>query len=163
MAEEKAAERLDMAAIRRRVEFVLNEARCGMKVRDKTLTFALRAISTYCSFDKDLNARDIKFKTKVMSQAALDRKRDNPNNWWRQAQTVNEHQEPLDKIWKDICVASGQMSVDEVIDRFKRYSMVVVTKEEDDRLRHLKHLSPEERYNQAGIIVRTLGDDGIWR
>lgn len=63
----KARGGLDHAAIRRRVEFVLNEARHGMRTRDKTLTFALRVISTYCSFERDLNARDIKFKTKLMS------------------------------------------------------------------------------------------------
>lgn len=59
----------------------------------------------------------------------MDRKSENPENWWRQGQTVNDTKSLWTRFGETYARLEGRMGVDEVIERFKRYSMVVVTKE----------------------------------
>jgi hypothetical protein len=75
------------------------------------------------------------------------------------ADTINEHPDELADVWKWIVHKHNELSVDDVLARFRRWPMVVVTKEEDRAMRPLKSKGPEARY--AKIEVLEL-NNGIW-
>jgi hypothetical protein len=144
----------------RRLEFLLSEARSESPVRDQTVTYAMRVISNYCAIGKDAGSGAIKKLNQRISKRALELKQILSHQEWQKA-TINEHQEPLRDIWAWILKNSRTLSADEVLERFKAFPMVIVTKEEDILLSKagLRSAgSPEERYRSVGIeIIKSAG------
>jgi hypothetical protein len=157
----KRSERLDEAAARRRIRFVISEARHGIRVADGAIAVALRVTSNFYAIGQDAQSGRVKELCRLMSREALKLyKRD--RNAWRKG-TVNEHPLPIGSIWTDIVARRKTITVDEVVEKFKRYGMVVVTLLEHDMLRPWHRLSPEERYKRARIKIMERGDDDKWR
>jgi hypothetical protein len=100
---------------------------------------------------------EIKKHNPKMSKAALDIKGRISFKEWASL-TINEHQEPLQKTWSWILEHAASLTPTDVLERFKRWPMVTVTKEEDERLRQLTQLDPGQRYDVAQIeVVQTDG------
>ena len=74
------------------------------------------------------------------------------------SKTTNEHQNPAANIWKwiyDNCETLTWKDVEKYIDS---YSLVTVTKEENERLKKTKNIigDPKKRYEETSIDVRRL-------
>jgi hypothetical protein len=67
----------------------------------------------------------------------------------------------LKQIWDWILLKKEMLTVEEIIERFQQFPMVVVTKEEDNRLREHHAKNPRARYEAAKIEVLRL-QDGKW-
>ncbi|MDP3895908.1 MAG: hypothetical protein Q8Q62_04460 [Mesorhizobium sp.] len=158
---------LDDQALGRRVEFLLNEARQDIPVRDQAITFTMRAITNYLSIGKDCKSAYLSLKCPHRSRSAqasyislvgsgpwargelLRREHE-----WRKG-VMNEHQEPLAQVWQWLIQEKHNVALEDVIDRFRMWPVVVVTKQENNDLRRRSNLGPKERY--AGIVeVLTL-------
>ena len=155
MSENKKLEKkLDPKVIQRRLEFILDEARSENPTRDMAITYAMRVISAYVSVGRDFGARGIKKKSKRMSRRAQELRKRVPEAEWLK-NVVNEHQEPLKQVWEWIVKEAESLSPEKVLDRFKQWPMVTVTKDEDILLRKFANLDPATRYNKVGIEVLT--------
>ncbi len=143
------------AMILRRADFLLNEARSPKPLRDQTVTYAMRVISNYCSIGKDAGSSQIKRANQRISRSAFDLKRTLPFNEWAR-NTINEHQEPLKLIWNWILTKKDELNSDKVLDRFKEFPMIIITRKENDRLNELglrEKGDPEQRYREANIEI----------
>ena len=141
--------------VMRRAEFLLSEAKNGFTKRDIAITFVLRALSNYLTVGVSGNSNDVKRLNVWISKAALERRSQVPYAQWHK-ETVNEHQQPLKEIWKEICANCDSMTVQDVCDLIARHPFVTVLRDEDARLRSSSvrsATSPEERYQLAGIEV----------
>lgn len=144
-----------MQKISRRIEFLLNEARSDHPWRDQTVTYAMRVISNYCAIGRDAGSSHIKKYNQRISKEALKLKNEIPFDEWIR-ETINEHQEPLKVIWDWLLDEKDSLTVQLVLDRFRKYPMVIITKDENSTLNRLGLSSngdPEERYRQAGIEI----------
>jgi hypothetical protein len=139
----------------RRIEFLLSEARAGDPVRDQTITYAMRVVSNYCAIGRDAGSSAIKRNYHRMSKRALQLKNElTPAEWVKL--TINEHQEPLNLVWTWILQNKDQLSAQDVIERFRKFPMVIITKKENDQLSKLgfgHRGDPVERYKKAKIEV----------
>jgi hypothetical protein len=165
-AKKRKRTKLDNEAIARRIQFLLDEAKSPNPVRDQTVTYAMRVISNFYSIDKDAGSRAVKKNCRRMSRKSLALRTSLSDEEWFKA-TVNEHQEPLEQVWA--WIREGRPSIAQVVNRFKQWPMVTVTREEDADLRiesarrrkhGLSELEPGERY--AGIEIVRRCDDGTW-
>ena|ERR1051326_7758179 len=154
--------------ILRRVAFLLNEANCKDRFRDQTVTYAMRVVSNWCTFRRDIGSGHKKLKNRRMSRKAnelfqtLDLKsnKDDQRKW--RSSTINEHQKPLAQIWNLIC-ANPAISSDQILSEFEKWLTVTVTKEENDSLRKYKDAPPIKRYRLARIEVGELDDNSHWK
>jgi hypothetical protein len=76
----------------------------------------------------------------------------NGKNTWRKL-VINEHEKPLSQVWQWMRENHGSLQAEDVLTELKEWPVVVVTKEEDERLRPLKDVPPTRRYEEAGIEV----------
>ena len=158
-----SARHMTEQAILRRIEFIINEARCEDGFRDQTITFAMRVVSNWCTLGNDAGAAEVKLKGRRMSREAYDLRVKYSSDLRKWASTtINEHQMPLDQFWKRIR-GNKIPSPQEFLADFQRWLMVTVTKHEDDKVRKLRDKDPIERYRLAGIEVGEIGDDGRWK
>jgi hypothetical protein len=144
--------------VRRRIEFLLSEARGESSVYDVAVRYALRSITNYQTCGKDGASRDLKVGSRWISKKALElkialfeRERD---KWF--GFTTAEHQEPLVTVWNWIRSNKDCLTVDQIFERLAQYPVVVITKEEDASLRRLSKYTPEDRYRLASIEVIKL-------
>jgi hypothetical protein len=135
--------------ILRRIDFLLNEARCGMIKKDQTITYAMRVISNYCTIGKDAQSAQIRGLNRKMSQQAYALiKKSSSFEEWAKA-TTNEHQDPLEDVWQWILAEHKNLSPKTIFERFEKYPMVTITHEENkDWPKDYK--DPVERYEKAG-------------
>jgi hypothetical protein len=125
---------LDRAAVLRRAEFLLTEARSSNPIRDQSITYAMRVISNYVCVGRDLSAKSIKKRAKIMSRRAHALKLSMSEEEWF-GRVINEHQEPLQNVWKWIIENNVTLKPEEILHRFAKWPMVVVSKEEDCLIR----------------------------
>ena len=156
----------DESVARRRVEFLIGEARSGNPCGDQTVSMAMRVISNFYSCGGDVSSSEAKKRCARISRKALTL-REAGGNWIKE--TINEHQEELADVWKWILANRDSIKAEEVIDRFKTWPMVTVTKVEDQKLRDEKKRrgknagrTPLERYIDAGIEVLS-NESGQWK
>jgi hypothetical protein len=127
---------------------------------------AMRVISNFYSCGGDVSSSEAKKKCRRISRKALALK-EAGGNWMKE--TINEHQEELADVWKWILAERDSIQVEDVIERFKAWPMVTVTKREDQSLRDEKKrrgknskCTPLQRYIDAGIEVLS-NDCGEWK
>jgi hypothetical protein len=156
----------DESVARRRIQLLLDEAKCNNPCPDQTIKMAMRVISNFFSCGGDVSSSEAKEKCCRISKEALRIRQSDPD--WKK-KTINEHQEPLDDIWQWILRERNSISVEDVANRFRSWPMVVVTSCEDKHLRdELKKrgkqvpCDPIQRYQQAGIKVLAF-DNGDWK
>lgn len=151
---------MDDETLRRRVEYLLAEAAFDPPPRDQSITMTLRVISNVTGCGRDVGAQKYKDLTRFMSRDALKlREANKESKQVYYAGTINEHPDELAGVWKWIVLKRAELTVDDVLSRFRRWPMVVVTKEEDRDIRPLKGKGPEARY--AKIEVLEL-NKGMW-
>jgi hypothetical protein len=151
---------LTEAMVHRRLDFILQEAREGVVTRDQTITFAMRVASNYYSTGRNGSSDAMKRHCACMSKAAYDLLQEVGEREWLK-RTVNEHQETLDRLWQELLICKGAMTREQLARRFAEFPMVVVTKEEDAKLRARAALAPNDRYLDLITILRRQ-DDGTW-
>ena len=119
--------------ILRRVEFLLNEAKAENPIRDQTITTAMRVISNWVTVGKDATSEYIKWNNPILSEEAWKLYEMSDDDYW-QKNTINEHPEPLDQLWEYILEEKDQLTIDNILDRFKQSPMVTITKDEDNSI-----------------------------
>ena len=119
----------------------------------------MRTVSNYASFGEDGGSWTVKFKNPRMSRAAaalyaecsgkLEAKRFHDL-------TTNEHSDPLSEVWGWLVSKVDTLNPDAIIERFERYPMITITKNEDKRIRDAGYKSsgsPADRFKSAGIEI----------
>lgn len=149
--------------VRRRIEFLMTEARQEHPIRDRSVTFVMRTISNYCWVGRDCDSNYLKRKSPFRSREADRISRELPEADWLKKVT-NEHQEPLQWIWSWMCEQKERLDTTSVIVRFKQWPVVIVTLDENVGLRSLRNKSslewtPADRYREARIEVLKREDD----
>jgi hypothetical protein len=137
--------------IYRRADFLITEARSGVKKPDEAVTKVLRSLSNYLTVGSDGSSDKVKKLNPNMSQAAKElRDRLSPVEWHKQ--TTNEHQLELKIVWKYIVHNALTLTPKDLCAYMRRYPYVTITKDENDVLRKVKDFtSPEDRYFKASI------------
>lgn len=163
---------LDTDDIRRRVAFLIEEASQPIpSIRDHSITYTMRTISNFYSVGRDEKSKFISLNSRYRSknahalysqlfgQDARDKVRE--KQWLEKV--TNEHQEPLDQIWRWMCAEKRNLTAEQVMERFKQWPMVVVLKRpENAGLSKHKLLPPKERYAAGQIEVLWQNDRGEW-
>ena len=133
--EERSDRHLDEASVRRRIEFVIQEARRGMRLKDHVIGRAIRAASNYYCIGRDGSS----YRVKRMCKLVMARRTPGPQ--WR-SQTLelrNNHSwQPIQSVWQYIIENKESITPEEVVELLKKHPFVIVTKEEDARLRGVK-------------------------
>jgi hypothetical protein len=151
---------MDDKTLRRRVEYLLAEAAFDPPPRDQSITMTLRVISNVTGCGRDVGAQKYKDLTRFISRNALNLREANRNS--RQvyyAGTINEHPDELADVWKWIVRKRAELTVEDVLSRFQRWPMVVITKDEDRDIRPLKGKGPEARYAEIEVLELS---SGVW-
>src|SRR4029079_15779950 len=92
--------RLNEAAVRRRINFVIEEARQGMRTKDQAIGVALRVASNYSLYGRHTTANRMKMECKHVSREALADRGGYKRAWHKK--TTNEHWLPIKKVWEYI-------------------------------------------------------------
>jgi hypothetical protein len=159
-SETEGDDKLNEAAVRRRIKFVIDEARHGMRTKDQAIGVALRVASNYYCIGRHALSYGVKMSCKCVSREALVGRDGDKKSWHNN--TTNEHWQPIQKIWEYIVENRETVTPDNVIELLKKYPIVIVTNDENRRLRSIKDWeSPEERYERAGIEIM-IEKDGRW-
>ncbi|MGJ0392784.1 MAG: hypothetical protein ACR650_08525 [Methylocystis sp.] len=148
------------SVIERRLAFLLNEVKFVDATCDLSVRFTLRMLSNYFTTGQcNLSSEGVKAVNRYMSRGAeklLHECRDKAE--WNDL-TTNEHPEPLSQTWEWMKSKGVSLSIMEIAKHIKRYPMVTVLKEEDQRIVANGHRSagrPIERYKAAGISVTQI-------
>jgi hypothetical protein len=153
---------MNQVQIDRRIQFLLTEARGPDPLYCPAISAIMRVVSNQVNYGRS-SSRAAKRKPKRMSRKA--RKLWNQlNGDWNEfaARTVYEHPDELKGVWKWIESSGGQVTVETVKSRLKRFCPVIITKAEDTQMRALGHLKPHERYKMIEIteeidgVVKTI-------
>lgn len=139
--------------IKRRIEFLLQEANQECPRRDLAVTYTFRAIfNHYAIGNPNASSNQLKAGCRYRSQRAhviLEAGLRDP--------VICEHEMPIEYIWTWMCNERGLRWKD-VDDKIRQWPVVIVTQEEDRRLRG----NPAQRYNDAGIVVLHRDANGAW-
>lgn len=148
--------------IDRRIAFLIHEAAQPDAFRDQTVTYALRVITNYLAVGDDVSSSNLAQRSRLRSRAAVELAAAHPADWFANGKVRNEHQYPLKRAWKWLCENRDSLSVSGVKDHLRRWPVVVVTRDEDLRLKDDPEQDPAERYAAAGIEVMSLDASGTW-
>lgn len=148
--------------IDRRIEFLIHEAAQPDAFRDQTVTYALRVITNYLAVGDDVSSARLAQRSRLRSRAALELSLAHPTDWFTGGRVRNEHQYPLKRAWNWMRENGDGLSVSTVKEHLQRWPVVVVTREEDLRLRDDPEQDPAERYAAAGIEILSLDSSGCW-
>lgn len=148
--------------IDRRIEFLIHEAAQPDAFRDQTVTYALRVITNYLAVGDDVPSSHLAHRSRLRSRAAVELSVARPTDWFTERKVRNEHQYPLKRAWGWLCENRGSLSVSGVKEHLRRWPVVVLTREEDLRLKDDPEQEPAERYAAAGIEVMSLDASGTW-
>lgn len=150
---------MDRIAIDRRIDFLLSEAASLEPIYDQSVRMTMRVISNWVSCGKDVSSSGFKKLAVYMSKKAHALRGDLNDHKLFASQTINEHPEELKIIWDWMTGKQGKLSTDEVLSRFRRWPVIVITKDEDDDLRKRKAIGPEARYDGIELVTNK---DGQW-
>lgn len=148
--------------IDRRIELLIREAAQPDAFRDQTVTYALRVITNYLAVGDDVSSSNLAQRSRLRSRAAAELSVARPTDWFAERRVRNEHQYPLKRAWNWLLENRDSLSFDSVKDHLRRWPVVVVTREEDLRLKDNPEQDPAERYAAAGIDVLSLDPSGAW-
>src|ERR1041384_4133295 len=107
-----------------------------MRTQDQTIGVTLRVASNYYSIGRHTQSYGVKMNCKLVSRGALVG-RDGDRQAWHD-KTTNEHWQPIQEVWEYIVENRQTVTPDDVIALLRKYGIVVVTREEDKRLRNIK-------------------------
>jgi len=147
--------------IKRRVDFLLSEARAGSP-RDQVITYTMRVLSNHASIGSDDSSMKIKELNQRISKAAYDSLLEADDFVLWAKNTINEHPKPLEVTWRWVKENAYKISAEEIWKEFCEYRMVTVLKYEDDKMpkRPKKGdwatIDFENRYSKAGITIVEL-------
>ena len=143
--------------IKRRVEFLLNEA-LEKSPRDQAITFVMRVISNYVSVGIDAGSYSIKQKNLMVSRLAYEELLVSPTFKGWAENTVNEHPLPLKHTWDWLCNDCDKLTPIDVWHHFESNPMITVLKKEDNLLNEagLRSSSKPDRYKHVGIEIIKL-------
>lgn len=143
--------------IKRRAEFLLNEARFNAK-RDQVITFTMRVLSNHATVGFDGSSFAIKQKNPRISHQALSRLNEVEvfTDWSKD--TINEHPIPLKSCWEWLLLEAKSLKVEDIWDHFSKYPMTTILKEEDKKLsaHGLRSSGGNSRYSAVGIEIVEL-------
>jgi len=131
----------------------------------------MRTISNFCCFGRDAKSDFIKLNSRYRSKNAHflftqligENLKDKIRKKAWLKQVTNEHQEPLEQIWRWMCEEKRNLTVDDVLKRFAEWPMVVVlVKPENAGLSKHKQLPPKERYAAGQIEVLWRNEHDEW-
>lgn len=148
--------------IDRRIEFLIREAKQLDAFKDQTVIYALRVITNYLAVGDDVSSSKLAQRSRLRSRAVVELAAAHPTDWFANGKVRNEHQYPLKRAWNWLCENRGSLSVSGVKEHLRRWPVVVVTREEDLRLKDDPEQDPAERYAAAGIEVMSLNGSGLW-
>lgn len=153
--------------LKRRIEFLLNEARCGAR-RDQVITYIMRVLTNYASVREDASSSRVKERNQNVSEKAFNELLAAPtfDAWIKM--TINEHQKPLKLTWQWLLENAATLRPNDVWDVFVKNPYVTVLKSEDLELTKSGLQSedgPKLRYATVNIKVLRLPDTprAIWR
>lgn len=143
--------------IKRRAEFLLNEARLNAK-RDQVITFIMRVLSNHATVGSDASSFAIKKKNPRISRRALLRLNEVEvfTDWSKD--TINEHPLPLKSCWEWLLLEAKNLKVEDVWDYFNKYPMTTILKKEDKKLNAhgFRSSGGSSRYLAVGIEIVEL-------
>jgi hypothetical protein len=148
--------------IDRRIEFLIREAEQLDAFKDQTVIYALRVITNYLAVGDDVSSSKLAQRSRLRSRAVVELAAAHPADWFANGKVRNEHQYPLKRAWDWLGDNRDNLSVSGVKEHLRRWPVVVVTREEDLRLKDDPEQNPADRYAAAGIEVMSLNDSGIW-
>jgi hypothetical protein len=156
MKESQIGRRIE-SLIDRRIKFLISEARLKYPIRDQTITYAFRVVTNHfsgCNYDIPSSLLREKCPYRSKEAHALFKKylKRNDQKGWLDKVT-NEHQYPIKCAWDWMKKEPDKLNVQRVKNRLKKWPVVVVTKEENESLRHVRAIEPDQRYHEAGIEV----------
>jgi hypothetical protein len=137
----------------RRAQFLLNEANSENPTRDQTVTYAMRVISNWATIGKDAPSHIIKWTNPRISVAAWELYTSCSDREWEKS-VINEHPEPIAQVWDFILKERDTLNANAILDRFKLWPMITVTKEEDSELTRNGYRSsgsPAERHSRIKL------------
>ena len=150
----------------RRIEFLIKEAQSEDEIADQAVTNTLRVVTNYLSVDCDARSRALSAKCHYRSKKAhalyLKYKKLNDQKGWLD-EVTNEHLYPIKRAWTWMKNEGDKLNVRRVKSRLKKWPVVVVTKEENKRLRDDPDKGPDQRYLDAGIKVLKEIKPEVWR
>jgi hypothetical protein len=138
--------------IRRRVEFLLAEAKLNAK-RDQAITFVMRVLSNHATVGKDASSSAIKrLNPRVSKEACKELERVNTFKEWT-TNTINEHPMPLKATWFWLNEKSETLSTEDVWGHFVQNPMFTILRAEDADLNSngLRASGDKSRYSKVGI------------
>jgi len=155
--------RMNESQIDRRIDFLIREANSENTIPDQAITYAFRVITNYLSVGCDARSRKLSWDCRYRSKKAHDLfLLLNDRKAWLDKVT-NEHQYPIKRAWEWMKKERNKLTVRRVKNRLKKWPVVVVTKEENKRLKDEPNIGPDQRYRNAGIKVLERNDSGDWR
>lgn len=138
--------------IRRRVEFLLAEAKLNAK-RDQAITFVMRVLSNHVTVGKDASSSGIKrLNPRVSRKACKELERVSTFKEWT-SNTINEHPIPLKATWFWLNENSETLSAEGVWEHFEQNPMFTILRAEDAELNSngLRASGDKSRYFKVGI------------
>jgi hypothetical protein len=151
--------------IDRRIDFLIREAKSKDPIRDQVVTYAFRTITNYFSVGCDARSWKLRKECRYRSKKAHDlyklyEELDDPKRWFDEV--TNEHQYPIKRAWKWMKEERKKLTLRRVKNHLKKWPVVVVTKEENRKLKDDPTVGPDHRYRKAGIKVLKKNDSGVW-
>ena len=149
---------LDNQSIERRAEFLIGEARSDNPQYCHAVQTTLRVISNFVSFGH-WSSRRAKRNPPRMSRGAYELRlafeRDanlTADEKYKRfaAETINEHQEELTRVWHWIVENKESISVQCIVDRLKKFPPIILTRKENAAL--LSEPDPARRYGNIEIV-----------
>ena len=139
--------------IKRRIKFLIDAAK-DEDIKDHAVTYVMRTLSNYATIGKDTNSASIKKINRKATENAYKLLKEKGIKIYCK-ETINEHPKPLEQTWQWLKENAHTLSIDDVWKEFCKYTMVTVTKEEDDYIKGRGLNSKgtvEERYSNIKII-----------
>ena len=152
---------MNESQIDRRIDFLIREATSEDPVRDQAITYAFRVITNYLAVGSDARSRALSRECPYRSKKAYELSQKDPEGWLDKV--TNEHQYPIKCAWAWMIKARDNLNVQRVKNHLKKWPVVVVTKEENESLRHFRANKPDQRYRDAEIEVLEQTESGRWR
>ena len=116
--------------IKRRIKFLLDAAK-DEDIKDQAISYVMRTLSNHATIGKDANSASIKKINRKATENAYKLLKEKGIKIYCK-ETINEHPKPLEQTWQWLKENAHTLSIDDVWKEFCKYTMVTVTKEEDD-------------------------------
>ena len=149
--------------IRRRIEFLLEEARQPSPKLDLAVTYAFRAVwNWYAVGNSNASSKQLQSQCRYRSLSAHQQITDRSDRLSKEryADLQAEHEYPILRLW-DVMRSEANQHTSETINAIIQANpIVVVTKAEHKRIDH--KLVSDRRYASAGVGVVWRNEYGDW-